>query len=112
MNDMMRPALYGAIHPITRAVKQKDVRVLPALPHRVDIVGPVCETGDCFLNDWPLGKVNSGDLLVLWGAGAYGMVAASNYNSRPRAPEILVEGSRFRIIRRRESLQDLCRGEF
>jgi diaminopimelate decarboxylase len=55
--------------------------------------------------------VQSGDLLVMWGAGAYGMVAASNYNSRPRAPEVLVEGSRFRIIRRRESLGDLVRGE-
>ena len=106
MNDMLRPALYGAIHPIT--VADASLRRSSA---RVDIVGPVCETGDCFLQDWPLGEVNSGDLLVLWGAGAYGFVAASNYNSRPRAPEILVDGSRFRVIRRRESFQDLCRGE-
>ncbi len=106
MNDMLRPALYGAIHPITKAEKRKS-----KIANRVDVVGPVCETGDCFLQDWPLGEVNSGDLLVLWGAGAYGMVAASNYNSRPRPPEILVEGSRFRVIRRRESLTDLVRGE-
>jgi len=106
MNDMLRPALYGAIHPIT--VADASLRRSSA---RVDIVGPVCETGDCFLQDWPLGEVNSGDLLVLWGAGAYGFVAASNYNSRPRASEILVEGSRFRVIRRRESPTDLIRGE-
>ncbi len=117
MNDMLRPALYGALHPITiaahvaAAFRPASVPVQPKSLAHVDIVGPVCETGDCFLQDWPLGNVNPGDLLVLWGAGAYGMVAASNYNSRPRAPEILVEGSRFRVIRRRESLSDLVRGE-
>jgi len=108
MNDMLRPALYGAIHPITVA---GVLRPSSSAMARVDIVGPVCETGDCFLRDWPLGEVNSGALLVLWGAGAYGFVAASNYNTRPRAPEILVEGSRFRVIRRRELLADLVRGE-
>jgi diaminopimelate decarboxylase len=106
MNDMLRPALYGAIHPITLADASRR-----RSSARVDIVGPVCETGDCFLQDWPLGEVNSGDLLVLWGAGAYGFVAASNYNSRPRGPEVLVEGARFRVIRHRESLADLTRGE-
>jgi len=114
MNDMLRPALYGAIHPISVAGALRPRRSAAARPRastRVDIVGPVCETGDCFLQDWPLGEVNSGDLLVLWGAGAYGFVAASNYNSRPRPPEVLVEGSRFRLIRRRESLTDLVRGE-
>jgi diaminopimelate decarboxylase len=113
MNDMLRPALYGAIHPITvaGALRPRNVALRPRSLTRVDIVGPVCETGDSFLQDWPLGNVNPGDLLVLWGAGAYGMVAASNYNSRPRAPEILVEGSRFRLIRRRETLSDLTRAE-
>ncbi len=115
MNDMIRPALYGAVHPITVAAAFRPAS-RAADSHRrsstrVDIVGPVCETGDCFLQDWPLGEVHSGDLLVLWGAGAYGFVAASNYNSRPRPPEVLVEGSRFRVIRRRESLTDLVRGE-
>lgn len=117
MNDMIRPALYGAVHPITSAVAPAFRPASVAADSRrrsstrVDIVGPVCETGDCFLQDWPLGEVHSGDLLVLWGAGAYGFVAASNYNSRPRPPEVLVAGSRFRVIRRRESLSDLIRGE-
>jgi diaminopimelate decarboxylase len=106
MNDMLRPALYGAIHPITVAGASH-----PRSAARADIVGPVCETSDCFLQDWPLGKVVSGDLLVLWGAGAYGMVAASNYNSRPRPVEVLVDGHRFRVIRRRETLRELYRGE-
>jgi len=105
MNDFMRPALYGATHPITRAHRKSG-----ALSH-ADIVGPVCESGDCFVQDWPLGEVSSGDLLVLWGAGAYGFVEASNYNSRPRPAEVLVTGRRFRVIRRRESLADLVRGE-
>src|SRR5271169_1018826 len=105
MNDFMRPALYDATHPITRA--QRTAGPLA----RADIVGPVCESGDCFLQDWPLGKVVPEDVLVLWGAGAYGTVQASNYNSRPRPAEILVEGSRMRLIRRRESCADLVRGE-
>jgi diaminopimelate decarboxylase len=105
MNDFMRPALYDATHPITRAQRTAGSR------DRADIVGPVCESGDCFLQDWPLGKVSSGDVLVLWGAGAYGTVQTSNYNSRPRPVEILVDGTRMRIIRRRESRADLIRGE-
>jgi diaminopimelate decarboxylase len=105
MNDFMRPALYDATHPITRAQRTSGSL------DRADIVGPVCESGDCFVQDWPLGKVASGDVLVLWGAGAYGTVQASNYNSRPRPAEILVEGSKTKIIRRRESRADLVRGE-
>lgn len=105
MNDFMRPVLYGATHPITRARKAAGKL------DRADIVGPVCESGDCFVQDWPLGKVAPGDLLVLWGAGAYGFVEASNYNSRPRPAEILVEGRRIQVIRRRESRADLIRGE-
>ena len=105
MNDFMRPVLYGATHPITRARRASGTLT------RADIVGPVCESGDCFVQDWPLGKVAPGDLLVLWGAGAYGFVEASNYNSRPRPAEVLVAGSQARIIRRRESCADLIRGE-
>lgn len=105
MNDFMRPALYDATHPITRAT-----RTAGALA-RADVVGPVCESGDCFLQDWPLGKVSPGDVLVLWGAGAYGTAQASNYNSRTRPAEILVDGNRMRVIRRRESRADLVRGE-
>jgi len=105
MNDFMRPALYDATHPITRA------RRTPGSLDRADIVGPVCESGDCFVQDWPLGKVAPGDVLVLWGAGAYGTVQASNYNSRTRPVEILVEGSKMKVIRRRETRVDLVRGE-
>ena len=105
MNDFMRPALYDATHPITRAQRS------PGPLSRADIVGPVCESGDCFLQDWPLGKVVPGDVLVLWGAGAYGTSQTSNYNSRTRPVEILVEGRKARVIRRRESRADLIRGE-
>jgi diaminopimelate decarboxylase len=73
------------------------------------VVGPVCETGDCFLRDWPLGEVKAGDVLAIWSAGAYGMSQSSNYNARGRAVEVLVHGKRFRIIRRRETQQDLLR---
>ncbi len=105
MNDFMRPALYGATHPVTRA-RRASGKIT-----RADVVGPVCESGDCFVQDWPLGKVASGDLLVLWGTGAYGFVEASNYNTRPRPAEVLVSGRRVQVIRRRESLADLVRGE-
>ena len=107
MNDMMRPALYAAIHPITAT--KREQRSLAAARTRVDVVGPVCETGDCFLHDWPLGEVQSGDLLAIWAAGAYGMSQASNYNARCRAPEVMVEGRRMHLIRRRESPKDLLR---
>jgi len=107
MNDFIRPVLYDAPHPITQVVKREgdrgDWRV------RADIVGPVCETGDTFLKGWPLGKVQSGDLLAIWGAGAYGFVQSSNYNARPRPPEILIEGKRAKLIRRRETSADLLR---
>jgi diaminopimelate decarboxylase len=107
MNDLMRPALYGAIHPITRTAREGKENA--AHRQRVDIVGPVCETGDCFLRDWPLGEVKAGDLLAIWVAGAYGMSQASNYNARCRPAEVLVEGKRFRLIRRRETRDDLLR---
>jgi diaminopimelate decarboxylase len=108
MNDLMRPALYGAVHPITRVTRDKD----DGTPRqRVDVVGPVCETGDCFLRDWPLGRVETGDVLAVWVAGAYGMSQASNYNARCRAAEVFVEGNKFRLIRRRETSADLLRGQ-
>jgi diaminopimelate decarboxylase len=108
MNDLLRPALYAAVHPITRVllnVRQESETA------RADIVGPVCETGDCFLQDWPIGKVQPGDVLAIWGTGAYGTVLASNYNARPRAAEVLVQGRRARLIRRRETTRDLLRGQ-
>ncbi len=108
MNDFIRPALYGATHPVTSVTRTTGVA---AGREVVDVVGPVCETGDFFLQDWPMEEVRPGDLLALWGTGAYGFVASSNYNSRPRSAEVLVEGNRFRVIRRRESRADLIRGE-
>jgi diaminopimelate decarboxylase len=108
MNDLMRPALYGAVHPITKVTRGKDDGTHR---QRVDMVGPVCETGDCFLRDWPLGRVETGDVLAIWVAGAYGMSQASNYNARGRPAEVFVEGNSFRLIRRRESARDLLRGQ-
>jgi diaminopimelate decarboxylase len=111
MNDLLRPALYGAIHPITRVTRAKTEKSSAATVKaaRVDVVGPVCETGDCFLRNWALGAVKPGDVLAIWTAGAYGMSLASNYNARPRPAEVLVERDRSRLIRRRETTRDLLR---
>ncbi len=107
MNDFMRPALYGAVHPITAVVqKGREGKV-----QNVAIVGPVCETGDVFHDTWPLSRVKPGDVLALWGAGAYGASMTSNYNSRPRPAEVVVEGRRVRVIRKRETRADIMRGE-
>ncbi len=113
MNDLLRPALYGAIHPITRVTRHKNEKssAASAKAARVDIVGPVCETGDCFLRNWPLGAVRPGDVLAIWTAGAYGMSLASNYNARRRPAEVLVERNRSRLIRRRETTHDLLRSD-
>ncbi len=108
MNDLLRPALYSAIHPITRIVRDRGAK---DSSERADIVGPVCETGDCFLRDWPLEPVSSGDVLAVWSAGAYGMSLASNYNARRRPVEIMVTGKHARVIRRRETARDLLRGD-
>ena len=105
---MIRPALYGAYHEIIPVTKSAD----PAANSEVtDIVGPVCETGDFFARDRALPGVNEGDLLAILDAGAYGMVLASNYNTRPRPAEVLVTGKSVKIIRRRERLSDLLRAE-
>jgi diaminopimelate decarboxylase len=107
MNDFIRPVLYNAPHPITQVV-DREGKTRSTRP-RADIVGPVCETGDTFLKGWPLGEVESGDLLAIWGTGAYGFVQSSNYNARPRPAEILIEGKRAKLIRRRETPADLIR---
>ena len=106
MNDLIRPVLYDAPHPVTQVRQEKAPS---GVRKRVDVVGPVCETGDCFLQGWPLGKVTPGDVVALWAAGAYGMVQASNYNGRGRPAEVLVEGKRARLIRRRETQDDVLR---
>ena len=102
MNDLIRPALYHAHHEII-PVKQPAGKSSLV----VDVVGPVCESGDFFARDRTLPTVKPGDLVVLLDAGAYGMAQASNYNTRPRPAEILVEGSSAKLIRRRESVTDL-----
>jgi len=106
MNDLIRPVLYDAPHPVTRVSGKK---AQSRARERMDVVGPVCETGDCFLQGWPLGKVTPGNVVALWAAGAYGMVQASNYNGRGRPAEVLVEGKRARLIRRRETQDDVLR---
>jgi diaminopimelate decarboxylase len=108
MNDLIRPSLYGATHPITRAMIAQSgaAKAEPA-----DVVGPVCESGDFLARNWPLPEVQPGDLLIVWAAGAYGFVQSSNYNTRLRPPEVLVEPKRFRVVRRRQSFDDVVRGE-
>jgi diaminopimelate decarboxylase len=110
MNDLIRPVLYGATHPITPAVRSRATSS-NAKKVRVDVVGPVCESGDFLARDWPLAPVKPGDLLVVWTAGAYSFAQSSNYNARRRPAEVLVEGSRFRVARHREKYDDLVRGE-
>jgi diaminopimelate decarboxylase len=100
MNDLIRPALYEAYHPIEPVQKKSGSLV-------ADIVGPVCETGDFIGLKRKLPPVGSGDLLAIRHAGAYGMSMASQYNSRPRAAEVLVDGKDYRVIRKRESLETL-----
>lgn len=107
MNDLMRPVLYDAAHPITKIVEPS--RVESRNHGLADIVGQVCETGDRFLEGWPLGEVHSDDLVAIWATGAYGMSQASNYNARCRPAEVLVEGTKAKLIRRREQFPDLVR---
>jgi diaminopimelate decarboxylase len=105
MNDLIRPALYQAHHEIV------PVKARVGRPRAVDIVGPVCETGDFFARDRVLAPVRPGDLVALLDAGAYGMVQSSNYNTRFRPAEVLVEGRSARLIRRRETIADLFAAE-
>lgn len=104
MNDFARPVLYNAYHEVW-PVFQREGSV------KGDLVGPVCETGDFFARDRELPAVEPGDFLALMDTGAYGFVASSNYNSRPRAAEVLVTGDSYRVVREREAPEDLIRGE-
>ena len=106
MNDLIRPALYQAHHDIVPVVRRKGAR-----KKTVDVVGPVCETGDFFARDRELPELKPGDLVAILDAGAYGLSLSSNYNSRPRPAEVLVEGKRARLIRRRETMDDLLAAE-
>jgi diaminopimelate decarboxylase len=109
MNDLVRPALYGAHHEIVPVTPRKSSA--DTISGVSDVVGPVCETGDFFARDRELPPIAPGDLLAILDAGAYGMSLSSNYNTRGRAAEVLVEGSKVRLVRRRESFEDLIRGE-
>lgn len=105
MNDLARPSLYGSYHAI-KAVKAGTKKELTA-----DVVGPICESGDFLAKDRLIPEVNSGDALAVMSAGAYGFTMSSNYNTRPRAAEVMVSGKEFFVVRKREELSDLIRGE-
>jgi diaminopimelate decarboxylase len=106
MNDLVRPSHYQAYHEIV------ELEARGGAPVPVDVVGPVCETGDFLALDRALPPLERGDRLAVLGAGAYGFVMSSNYNSRPRAAEVIVDRGRWWIARARESLEDLQRGEY
>ena len=113
MNDLIRPALYQSYHEIV-PVKESSASKNKSRTNkkeRVDIVGPVCESGDFFARGREMPELHEGDLLAIMSAGAYGFVMASNYNSRPLPAEALVRGDRFELIRRRQTSEDLVRGE-
>ncbi len=105
MNDLVRPAFYGAYHEIL------PVRQTTAKKVKVDVVGPVCESGDFFARERSMPPLQPGSLIAVMGAGAYGFSMASNYNSRPRVAEVLVKGEEFFVIRKREKYADLVKGE-
>ncbi len=105
MNDLLRPALYEAHHALQPLVKRRGKAV------EVDVVGPVCESSDVLARARPLVLPRAGELYAVMSAGAYGMSMASNYNSRPRPAEVLVEGGAWRVVREREKPEDLWRGE-
>jgi len=121
MNDLIRPALYHSFHeivPVKEPITNKNTRLRRATARqarmkreKIDIVGPVCETGDFFALDREMPEVHEGDLLAIMSAGAYGFVMASNYNSRPLPAEALVRGDKFALIRKRQTWEDLIRDE-
>jgi diaminopimelate decarboxylase len=105
MNDFIRPALYGSYQAIRPVVERKSDTIV------ADVVGPICESGDFFAKDREIPRPQRGDLLAVMSAGAYGFTMASNYNSHARPPEVLVDGDKFYVVRQRETLDDLIRGE-
>jgi len=105
MNDLIRPALYGSYQAIQPVVESRAERIV------ADVVGPICESGDFFARDREIHRPQRGDLLAVMSVGAYGFTMASNYNSHPKPPEVLVDGDRYYVVRKRESLDDLINGE-
>ena len=105
MNDLMRPSLYGAYHHVLPVIKSRRGKII------ADIVGPICESGDFLAKDREIQSVNTGEFLAVMSAGAYGFSMSSNYNSRPRAAEVMVKGNKYSLIRKRETNTDIIRGE-
>ncbi|MCL0083884.1 diaminopimelate decarboxylase, partial [Thermodesulfovibrionales bacterium] len=105
MNDLLRPALYGSYHHIQPVLNDHREKMI------ADIVGPVCESGDFFAKKRSIPRVKKGECLAIMSAGAYGFAMASNYNSRPRAAEVMVKGKEYALIRERETYSDLIKGE-
>jgi diaminopimelate decarboxylase len=105
MNDLIRPSLYDAYHHIVPVVRTKRDKILS------DVVGPICESGDFLAKERELAKIRQGEYLAVMSAGAYGFSMSSNYNSRPRAAEVLVKGKQHFLIRRRETYDDLVRND-
>jgi diaminopimelate decarboxylase len=118
MNDLLRPTLYDAYHFIWptkpdagNVLSERDADRVPIDGETVDIVGPICESGDFLAQNRPLPRTQRGDLLAVFTAGAYGFSMSSNYNNRPRACEVLVDGDQFQVIRRRETNEDMVAAE-
>ncbi len=117
MNDLIRPALYHSYHEIVPVAEPRPVGEADSFPgksmsnEKIDIVGPVCESGDFFAIDREMPQLREGDLLAIMSAGAYGFVMASNYNSRPLPAEVLIRGEKFTLIRKRQVWEDLVRDE-
>jgi len=105
MNDLARPSLYGSYHGVQAVRKDQDGVIV------ADIVGPICESGDFLAKDREMPAFRQGDLLAFMSAGAYGFAMSSNYNSRPRAAEVMVKGDAYQVVREREKVEDLVRGE-
>ncbi|HEY5461013.1 MAG TPA: hypothetical protein VIJ89_04605, partial [Deferrimonas sp.] len=105
MNDLARPSLYGSYHAILPVGKARRGKVT------ADVVGPICESGDFLAKDRAMPPCRGGDLLAVMSAGAYGFSMSSNYNTRPRAAEVMVSGNRFEVVRVRETVRELFRGE-
>jgi diaminopimelate decarboxylase len=105
MNDLARPALYGSFHGVQPVVKDQDGLIV------ADIVGPICESGDFLVKDREVPMFRQGDLMAFMSAGAYGFAMSSSYNSRPRVAEVMVKGGAFEVVREREKVEDLLKGE-
>jgi diaminopimelate decarboxylase len=105
MNDLARPALYGSFHGVQPVVKDQDGMIV------ADIVGPICESGDFLVKDREVPMFRQGDMMAFMSAGAYGFAMSSSYNSRPRVAEVMVKGDKFEVVRERETVEDLIKGE-